>query len=89
MENHYKVQFGSHYRKSLKRKRLTFKRFTHARIHKVLSEGSNFNFSFLFSFLFFMRVGRIQIPLLAGHQRPARETPFKWRYAGGLMVAQH
>ena len=31
----------------------------------------------------------IQIPLLAGHQRPASETPFKWRFAGGPMVAQH
>ena len=25
--------------------------------------------------------GRIQIPLLAGHQRPASDTPFKWRFA--------
>ena len=33
--------------------------------------------------------GRIQIPLLAGHQRPACETPFKWRFAGGLIIAQH
>ena len=33
--------------------------------------------------------GRIQIPLLAGHQRPASETPFKLRFAGGPMVAQH
>ena len=49
-----------------------------------------FYFCFLFFFFFFlMRGGRIQIPLLAGHQRPASETPFKWRFAGGPMVAQH
>ena len=35
-----------------------------------------------------MRGGMIQIPLLAGHKRPASETPFKWRFAGGPMVAQ-
>ena len=29
----------------------------------------------------------IQIPLLAGHQRPASETPFKWRFAGVPMMA--
>ena len=33
--------------------------------------------------------GRIQIPLLAGQQRPASETRFKWRFAGGPMMAQH
>ena len=42
----------------------------HARIQKVLSEGAHFFFSL-------MRGGRIQIPLLAGHQRPASEMPFK------------
>ena len=44
-----------------------------------------------FSFFFFslIRGGRIQIPLLAGHHRPASETPFKWRFAGGPMMAQH
>ena len=36
-----------------------------------------------------VRRRRIQIPLLAGHQRPASETPFKWRFAGGPMMAQH
>ena len=89
MESHYKVQLGTASRKTLKRKRLTFKWFTHTRIQKVLSERSNFNFLFLFSFFFLMRRGRIQIPLLAGHERPASETPFKWRFAGGPMVAQH
>ena len=39
-------------------------------------------------FLFgLMRGGRIQIPILAGHQRLASETPFKWRFAGGPMMA--
>ena len=39
----------------------------------------------LTTFLFWE--GRIQIPLLAGHQRPASETPFKWRFAGGPTMA--
>ena len=29
------------------------------------------------------------LPLLAGHQRPASETPFKWRVAVGPMMTQH
>ena len=33
--------------------------------------------------------GRIQIALSAGHHRPASETPFKWRFAGVLVMAQH
>ena len=38
--------------------------------------------AFFFSFFFsLMRGGRTQIPLLAGHQRPVSETPFKWRFA--------
>ena len=46
--------------------------------------------TFFFCFFFsLMRGGRIQIPLLAGHQWPASETPFKWRFAGGPMMAQH
>ena len=32
---------------------------------------------------------RFQITLKAGHHRPASETPFKWRFAGGPMMAQH
>ena len=32
---------------------------------------------------------RIQIPLKVGHHRPACETPFKWRFAGGPMMPQH
>ena len=52
---------------------------------KFYQRGSNFDNVF-FSL---MRGGRIQIPLLAGHQHPASETPFKWRFACGLMMAQH
>ena len=32
---------------------------------------------------------RIQIPLKVGHNWPASETPFEWRFAGGSMMAQH
>ena len=32
---------------------------------------------------------RCQIPLKSGHHRPASETPFKWRFAGVPMMAQH
>ena len=28
-------------------------------------------------------------PLKAGHHPPASEMPFKWRFAGGPMMAQH
>ena len=31
----------------------------------------------------------IQIPQKSGHHRPANETPFKWRFAGVPMMAQH
>ena len=34
-------------------------------------------------FFSLMRGGRIQIPLLVGHQWPASETPYKWRFTGG------
>ena len=63
----------------------SFKMYKHAQIQKVLSEGSNFD-NYFFSL---MRGGRIQIPLLAGHQRPASETPFKWRFASGSRMVQH
>ena len=36
-----------------------------------------------------MRGERIQIPLQAGHHRPASETSFKWRFAGVPMLAKH
>ena len=40
-------------------------------------------------FFSLMSGGRIQKPLLAGHKRPASETPFKWCFAGGPMMARH
>ena len=58
----------------------------HARIQKVLSEGVQQSFFVCFSL---MRGGMIQIPFLAGHQRPTSKTPFKWRFAGRPMMAQH
>ena len=56
----------------------------HARIQKVLSEGSKFDDVFLL-----MSGGRIKIPLLAGHHRPASEKPLKWRFSGVPMMALH
>ena len=46
---------------------------------KFCQRRSNFDNVF-FIFLFLVDEGRvrIQIPLLAGHQRPASETPFKY-----------
>ena len=41
------------------------------------------------SFFCWCEGGRIQIPLLAGHHRPASETPFIWRFAGGPMMVKH
>ena len=38
---------------------------------------------------FFMRGERIQIALIVGHHRPTSKTPFKWHFAGGLLMAQH
>ena len=61
---------------------------THARIQKVLSEGVQLCNSDNVFFLF--RGERIQIPLKAGHYRPASETTFKWRLAGvlnGVLLA--
>ena len=36
---------------------------------------------------FLMREESIQIALIADHHRPATETPFKWRFAGGPIMA--
>ena len=64
--------------------------------HIVYMRGSRISESFVrgvptltFFFLCFnlMMGGRIQIPLLAGHQQPASETAFKWRFVGGPMMA--
>ena len=47
-------------------------------------KGSNFDNFFL------IYDGReIQTPLYAGHHWPASETPFKWRFAGVPLMAQH
>ena len=48
-----------------------------ARIQKVLLEGSNSVF----------RGVRLQRPTKAGNYRPARETPLKWRFAGGPIMS--
>ena len=42
-----------------------------------------------FGFLFCFVRGGIKKPLLAGHDRPVSETPFKWRFAGMPMTARH
>ena len=63
----------------------------HAQVQKVLSEGVQLSTLTTFFFLFdeLMTGGRIQIPLLAGHQWPVGEMPFKRRFPGGSMMAQH
>ena len=52
---------------------------------KFCQRGSKFDKAFFI----LKRGGRIHILQLAGSQRPASETPFKWRFAGGPMKAQH
>ena len=50
----------------------------HARIQKILSEGSNFDKVFVLFFVVFfslMSGGRIQVPLEAGHHWLASESP--------------
>ena len=56
----------------------------HARIQNILSEGGS-----KLSLKGGGGGGRIKIPLLAGSHQPASETPFKWRFAGVSMMAQH
>ena len=41
-----------------------------------------------FIFAKLMKRERIQTPLKAGHHWPPNEMPFKWRFAGMLMMAQ-
>ena len=55
---------------------------------KLCQRGANFDniFFFFFFFFFMIRGGMIKIPLLAGHHRPASETPFQWRFAGVPMM---
>ena len=47
---------------------------------KFCQRGSN---------IVFYKEKRIQIALKAGHHRPVSEMPFKWRFAGGPMGANH
>ena len=61
----------------------------HARIQKGSKFDVFFCFFFFFVFSSLMRGGRIKILLLAGHHRPASETPFEWRFAGVPMMALH
>ena len=56
---------------------------SHARIQKVLSEGSN---SDMFFFVFFLRGARLQRPQKAGNYWPASETPLKWRTGETLYI---
>ena len=69
---------------------MKFKGVSHPQIQKVLSEGvqlSNSENVFFFFFFFFLE--RIQISLKASKHRPTSKTPFKWRFAGVPMMAQH
>ena len=50
---------------------------------KFCQRGSNPDNVFILS----MRGKRIEIAQQGGHHRPASETPFKWHFAGGLMMA--
>ena len=50
-----------------------------------MSEGVQLNFENIV----FLGGERIQIPPIAGHHRPASETPFKWCFAGMPIMAQH
>ena len=52
----------------------------------VCQMGSNSDNGF---FVFLVEKRDIKIPLEAGHVRPACKTPFKWRFAGVQMMAQH
>ena len=60
------------------------------RVQKVLSEGSSFDNVSLCFFYFLVDEG-IKDPntTIMRHQRPASETPLKWRFTGGPMMAQH
>ena len=63
---------------------------------KFYQRGSKFDKVFFFFFFFFgwggllMSGGRIKMPLLAGHHRPASETPFEmaflWRADDGSTL---
>ena len=55
-----------------------------AQIQKVLSEGP----TQLWQFLKLTRGERVQIPLTADHYQHASKMPFKWPFAGMLIMAQ-
>ena len=44
-----------------------------------------------FYFNFLVEEGRVEpnTTIKAGRHRPASETPFKWRFTGGQMLAKH
>ena len=50
---------------------------------KFCQKGSNFDNVFLGG------RGEEPKPLSVGHHWPASETPFKWRFAGVPLMAQH
>ena len=52
------------------------------RSFKFFQRGSNF-------FSIFLVNEWIQIQLKSSHHQPARETPFKWHFAGVPMMVQH
>ena len=60
----------------------------HEWIQKILSDGVQLC-GFVFVFFSLIRGERIKIPIKAGHYRPASEKPFKWRFEGGQIMAQH
>ena len=57
---------------------------------KICQRGSKFDNFFFFSF-FLLVNGGIEDPNTAkmGHHQPASETPLKWLFAGGQILAQH
>ena len=75
---------------------LELKKTLHLHVHVCSTRGSRkfcqrgFNSDGFFVCLFFSdEEKRIQIALKAGHHRPTSETPFKWGFTGGPMMAQH
>ena len=57
---------------------------------KFFSEWVHLWQQFLYCFRWWGEKGKIiKLSLKAGHQWPASETPFKWRFAGGWMMADY
>ena len=46
-----------------------------------------YNSDNIFFYLMMGKMIQIHVPLKADHHRPAIVTPFKWRFAGGPMMA--